>query len=127
MRNPAKIYLVDTGLAKRVKSEDSGRLLENAIFLRLRRESDKIFYFDENQECDFVVFKNNRFYAYQVCYELNEKNEERELGGLIMCCKQLKLKEGFILTNDREEEFKQEGIRIKIIPAWKYLLSPNPY
>jgi len=59
MRNPAKIYLVDTGLAKRVKSEDSGRLLENAIFLRLRRESDKIFYFDENQECDFVVFKNN--------------------------------------------------------------------
>jgi len=44
-----------------------------------------------------------------------------------MCCKQLKLKEGFILTNDREEEFKQEGIRIKIIPAWKYLLSPNPY
>ena len=45
MRNPAKIYPVDTGLCKRVTSADFGRLLENVVFLEMRRRGYEIFYF----------------------------------------------------------------------------------
>src|SRR3972149_4067902 len=55
MRNPAKIYPVDTDLCKRVTSADFGRLLENVVFLEMRRRGYEIFYFSEARECDFVV------------------------------------------------------------------------
>jgi len=122
MRNPAKIYLVDTGLAKRISSQDLGKLLENVVFLEMRKKTDNIFYFQEKKECDFVVNENGRFLACQVCYELNEQNREREFGGLILCCKQLGLNEGLILTFDEEEESNKQGIKIKIMPAWKWSL-----
>ena len=123
MRNPAKIYLVDVGFAKRISSQDLGRLLENVVFLELRRKTDKIFYFGENKECDFVTMKNGKFLVYQVCYELSEENEERELGGLISCCKQLGLGKGLILTFDQEKELNKDGIKIQILPTWKWLVA----
>jgi len=123
MRNPAKIYLVDTGLAKRVSSQDLGKLLENVVFLEMRKKTDNIFYFQEKKECDFAVNENGRFLACQVCYELNEENRERELGGLILCCKQLGLDKGLILTFDQEEELNKQRIKIEIMPAWKWLLT----
>ena len=54
MRNPAKVYLVDTGLCRKTKSEDAGRVLENAVFLELKRRGYEVFYFHEQGECDFV-------------------------------------------------------------------------
>jgi len=123
MRNPAKIYLVDVGLARRVSSEDLGRLLENIVFIRLRGKTDKIFYFEEGKECDFVMNENGRLSAYQVCYECNEENRGRELDGLILCCKWLGLRKGFVLTFDHEEQLNREGIKIEIKPVWKWLLE----
>lgn len=122
MRNPAKVYLVDMGLAKRVSSQDKGKLLENAVFLELRKRTEKIFYFEEEKECDFVINENGRLFAYQVSYELSSNNRERELSGLALCCKRLNLREGLVLTFDQEEEFVKEGIRIKITPSWKFSL-----
>lgn len=122
MRNPAKIYLVDIGLAKRVTSQDWGRLLENVVFIELMRKTSKIFYFQEQRECDFVVEVKGGLSAYQVCYELTEENKEREVDGLVVCCKQLGLKKGFILTFDQEEKLNKEGINIEIVPVWKWLL-----
>ena len=122
MRNPAKIYLVDIGLARKVTSQDLGRVLENVVFLQLRRNTEKIFYFEEEKECDFIVIRDNNVFPYQVCLELTEENKERELDGLILACKWLKTKKGTILTNDQEDEIKREGIRVKIIPVWKWLI-----
>ena len=34
-----------------------------------------------------------------------------------------KLKEGHIITFDQEEEFQEEGKKIKVIPVWKWLLE----
>lgn len=89
LRNPAKVYLADIGLARKVGSEDSGRVLENVVFLELRRNTEEIFYFDEEKECDFVAKEKNKFFPYQVCFEVTEKNRERELGGLVSSCKWL--------------------------------------
>ena len=61
--------------------------------------------------------------AIQVCYELNQKNEEREFNGLKDAMNKFKLKEGLILTNGQEDEIKSEGRKIIIRPVWKWLLE----
>ena len=123
LRNPAKVYAADVGLARKVSSEDLGRVLENVVFLELRRKTEEVFYFDEGKECDFVVEEKNKFFPYQVCFELTEENRERELGGLVSCCKWLETKEGMVLTNDQEEEIKMNEIKIRIFPVWKWLIA----
>ncbi|PIP16316.1 MAG: hypothetical protein COX46_02990 [bacterium (Candidatus Ratteibacteria) CG23_combo_of_CG06-09_8_20_14_all_48_7] len=122
MRNPAKIYLIDQGMAKRVTSDDLGWLLENVVFLELRKRSSAICYFEEEKECDFITKEEGRFSAYQVSFELNEENKEREAAGLVSCCKRLRLKNGTILTYDQEEELRRQGMKITVIPVWKWLL-----
>jgi len=121
-RNPAKIYVVDPGLVRRVTSEDKGRILENIVFLELRKKAENIFYYSEKGECDFVVKKDNNFFPYQACFELNEKNRKREIDGLVECCNRLGKMEGVILTNDQEKIIKVESVNIKVLPVWKWLL-----
>ncbi|MCG2724886.1 MAG: ATP-binding protein [Elusimicrobia bacterium] len=123
LRNPAKIYLIDTGLAKRTTSDDFGRLLENIAFLELKRRQNEIFYFQEKNECDFIVKTKNKFLPIQVCYELNDKNFDRETKGLIEACKHTSAKEGIVLTLDEEKDILLEGINIKILPLWKWILE----
>lgn len=122
MRNPAKIYLVDTALALRTTAEDTGRRLENAVFLELRRRGYDVFYFEEKRECDFVAVKERKMEAIQVAAELNEGNEEREIGGLVEACRALELSEGVIITLDDERELKVDELKVRLIPAWKWLL-----
>jgi len=123
MRNPAKIYLVDTGLAKRVTSEDTGRLLENTVFLQLRKNADGVFYFQEDKQCDFIVKRGNSFSVYQVCSQQDTTNIPRELEGLVAACKKLGLQAGTLLTGGQEEELSVENVKVKIVPVWKWLLT----
>lgn len=121
MRNPAKIYLVDTGLCRRVTSADIGRLLENMVFLELKRRNCEMFYFEDKKECDFIVKTDDgRFTAIQVSLEMNEQNTKREIDGLVTACRHLGIKEGSIITYDEEDDLKTEGINIHIVPAWKW-------
>lgn len=121
MRNPPKIYLVDTGLARSVTSQDSGRILENLVFLQLRRKNEHIFYFEERQECDFVVNGAGGWAAYQVTWEINQGNREREIAGLVQACRHLNLKSGVVITNDEEGDERNAGVAIKIIPMRKWV------
>ena len=64
-------------------SEDSGRVLENIVFLELKRRYQEIYYFRNNDECDFLVKKDDSVkQAIQVCYQLTEDNMARETRGL---------------------------------------------
>ncbi len=126
LRNPAKIYLADTGICKKVTSADLGRVLENVVFWGLRKKGEEIFYFDENRECDFIVKDNQgKLFPYQVTLELKEENEEREIAGLVESCKKLGLKKGTIFTFDQEDNKVVEDINIQILPVWKWLLKPS--
>lgn len=111
-----KAYTIDPGFAKANSlsfSQDKGRIFENIAFLQLRRKSREIYYFRENYECDFIVDRN---LAVQACYEVNSDNQDREINGIKEAMKQLKIKEGVILTYNQEDVV--EGI--KLVPLWKY-------
>ncbi len=121
---PKKIYCVDTGLITSNTasfSADKGRLLENAVYLQLRRNYKDIFYFNDERECDFIVRdgKGNLF-ALQVAWQLNEDNLNRELQGLVIALDKLQLSEGAIITLGQEDEFSIAGKKIKAMPVWKW-------
>lgn len=122
-----KLYLIDNALANQLGfsfSENSGKLLENQVFLELKRKDKEIFYYQEKKECDFILKdKNKVIEAIQVCYELNEKNKEREINGLIGAMEKFKLKEGTIVTLNQEETLERNKLRLKIIPAYKWFLD----
>lgn len=124
MRNPAKVYLIDCGIARKVASEDKGRQLENAIFLELKRRGNEVFYFEEDGECDFIAKdESGELQAIQVALELNDNSEQREFQGVIDACKRLKLTEGKIITLNEEREEVVGGVTVRGIPAWKWLLG----
>ncbi len=127
MANAKKVYFVDNSICNKLAfnvSENSGRLLENLVFVALRRKHQQIFYYLNKYECDFVVKDGTKVTGcYQVCYTLNENNRKRELQGSITCAIDLGLKKAIILTIEQEEKIKLEGIEIHILPVWKWLLD----
>jgi len=122
--NPKKVYTIDTAFARAnslIYTKDSGRLFENAVYLQLRRQYKDIYYFREKGECDFVVKENQKIvYAMQSCLEVNRDNLKREQDGLIEALDFFDLKEGLIVTLNQEDEFRQNGRKIRLIPAWKW-------
>jgi predicted AAA+ superfamily ATPase len=125
--NPKKVYSVDTGLTSALSlsfSKDSGRKLENAVFLHLRKGFHSIYYFSEGNECDFLLMNKGKVVdAIQVCYDLNTDNLDREINGLTEAMQKTGLNEGTIITFDQDDFFEKNGNKINVIPAWKYMTA----
>lgn len=122
-----KIYAIDTGMRNQVSfrfSGDHGKLLENLVFLELKRRRNEIFYHSSTRECDLLTIQNGRVTGlFQVCYELNSQNRVREYEGLQEAMNQYGLELGNIITLNQEEQVQvPEGI-IQVIPVWKWFLN----
>lgn len=123
MRNPAKIYPADIGLCRKITSADTGRILEAVVFLEFKRQGRECFYFSNKHECDFIVKTGEtEFVPYQVCTDIHEKNREREIYGLREACEYLGKKQGFLLTDNEEDELTVDGIMVTVLPVWKWIL-----
>ncbi len=125
-KNPRKVYCIDNGIiTKNTPSmkEQYGALLENTVAINLKRLNKEFYYYsNRNQsETDFLIPKDKQ--AIQVCYELNEKNKERETKGLLAGMQELKTNHGLILTLNQEEEINISGKKISVKPTWKWLLE----
>lgn len=123
-----KVYFIDSKLAKIVGfrfSEDKGRLLENTIFLELKRRRKEIYYHKGKKECDFILKTANKIdTAIQVTWALEKENRQREIDGLLEALAMYKLDHGWLLTDYQEDELNIEGRKILVRPAWKWLLTP---
>lgn len=122
-----KIYIIDNGVRNAVafsNSPDAGKLLENLIFLELKRRGQEIFYYRGKKECDFLVRQGLKItQAIQAARDLaNPETKKRELAGLLEATEKFKLKTGLIITASQAEEIKIKTKKIKIVPAWKWLL-----
>jgi len=119
-RNPRKVYAVDVGLCRANSlafSENLGSLLENQVFLELRRRSVDLFYFKEEGECDFVVKDRSKIVAViQVCYTLDDSNLEREVRGVKEAMVATGCGKGIIITMRQEDEV--DGV--PVVPAWRW-------
>lgn len=124
-RNPRKVYAIDQGLVNFSSvsgSPDRGRLLENTVYLQLRRLGYEIWYFKGKKECDFIFRDGkNAFSAIQVSWQVGDQNEKREVEGLIEALIQLDLTEGTIITFDQEDTLVKDGKTIRLVPGWKWM------
>jgi uncharacterized protein len=128
---PRKAYLGDTGFMQAVKGKtDMGRLYENAVYLELRRRkktTQEIYYYRnaDGSEADHVITEGLKVKTIiQVTSDLDsEKTKEREINGLVRCAKETGLKEGTIITKDKAGRAEAEGIKIRYVPLWKFLLE----
>jgi uncharacterized protein len=122
--NPRKVYAIDTGLINvnsKSFSGDGGRILENLVFLNLRRSFKEICYFSEKGECDFVVSENSEpKILLQVCYELTPDNLDRELNGLYEALDFFNLDKGFIVTLSQSDRFERNGKTAEVLPCHRF-------
>gem|GEM_PF-5379775 len=71
MQNAKKGYLIDLGLLRTLAfhhTEDNGRLLENLVFLELKRRGKEIYFHNQKKECYFVMKEKTKILP--VCWGL---------------------------------------------------------
>ncbi len=116
---PTKMYLIDQRFPRLLSlQENKGRILENIVYLELRRRKGEIFYHHEKKECDFVIKHNATItQVIQVCHSFN--NQERETQGLLEAMRAYKLKSGTIITWEQNLTLED----ITVVPLLHWLLE----
>lgn len=119
MNNRKKPYLCDNSFMKLSYSfsNNHGKLLENLVFTELQKQEAEIYFYNKNTECDFIVKRNGKITAIQVCYELNEQNQKREINGLLNL--PFDVDERIILTYNQNQEIDD----IRVCAFWEYFFE----
>lgn len=128
-----KYYCIDNGLRSVLlnpQSEDNGKLLENAVFLHLRRNlriQEELHYYKGKKECDFVVVEYDKVTRLiQISYQMNdEETRRREVDGLLEAAQMTGCRELTIITMEMEAEWKESDMLIHVLPAWKWMLDKD--
>lgn len=122
-QRPKKYYCIDSGMRNAVStrfSEDTGRLAENLVFLKLLKKGLSFWYWKGNNEIDFVINDGSSgTELINVCY--CDSIPDREFKGFEEFIMEYRTpRNGMkVLTRDTEG---WEG-DVEQIPLWKWLLS----
>lgn len=126
---PKKVYVIDSGMATVLNLQSNpnlGRLLENLVFIELKRRYKEIYYFESKlgYEVDFIIMDRGKpINLIQVSLDISSHTTyERELRSLTAAMKETKLKHGIIVTLDEKKDIKLDGLTIKVLPAYEWLL-----
>lgn len=131
-RNCKKNYCVDWALANHnslVWDGSLSRAFENMVFIQLKRKHSRLNYYltkSRRQEVDFIVTGNSGkpSCAIQVSVDISDKETlKRELEPLISTAQYFGIKENLLVTRNEEQSFSNEGVKIRAVPAWKWLLE----
>lgn len=126
-----KYYCIDNGLRSVLltpQSEDNGKLLENIVYLHLRRSlsAEKgLHYYKNKKECDFIVTSHGEVvHLIQVTYSLHDEDTRmREVEGILEAAQATGCKDLLILTLEEEEEIEKDNYTIRVLSTWKWLLT----
>jgi uncharacterized protein len=130
--NPKKIYCIDHALATSVGSGvlvNSGHLLENLVFVALRRVTQEIFYYKTRggREVDFIARQPDKTrMLVQVCESLADPQvRKREVSALSEAMVEMKLTTGTIVTRNESGRIDIESGAIDLVPAWRFMLDKS--
>ncbi len=109
--------------------KDMGRLYENAVLLELKRRlapQQSLYYWKSREgfEVDFAISEGLKTKEIiQVAYSLeNEKTRQREIRGMALCARELGAENCLVITMDYEGTKRFEGIDVRFVPLWKWLV-----
>jgi hypothetical protein len=128
--NPRKVYAVDHGLVRACVGRagaDVGHWLENIVYLELRRRGEVHGYHltKSGREVDFVATaRGAEPELVQSCASLADaETEARERLALAEAMAETGITTATIVTLSDEGEEDVSGRRIRIVPAWRWLLE----
>jgi predicted AAA+ superfamily ATPase len=128
--NPRTCYVIDPGLARASSfraAADLGHLLENVVYLELRRRGHAVHYVvtERGEEVDFLaVAPDGTEQLIQVCADLSElPTRARELRAMDAAMKERRLKRGTVVSLREEESVPMARGSVDIVPAWRWLLE----
>jgi hypothetical protein len=125
--NSRKVYAVDNSIPNRLGfrfTENRGRLLENAVFMELKRKGCEVYYFSGKNECDFLIKENLRVTeAIQVVYELNAENMKREIDGLSEAMHTFDIPKGTLIVFDAHHYRTELPRGVSVISAGEWILG----
>lgn len=128
LKLPKKLYCIDTGIINAIipkSTTDYGKLLENAVFIELKRRNCEIYFYSQgNYEIDFLIREGQRvIQLIQVGYSVEDTiTRKREIRALLKASQELRCRDLLVITWDTEKEEKINSRKIKFIPLWKWLL-----
>ena len=119
-----KYYFNDNGLLNLFFYKEEPRLLENLVAINLWNNYKGNVYYLKSQNLDVDFFIEETGTAIQVAYSITNISDDRETKSLVEAAKALKeAKEFVILTYEEEKELNMDGVKIQVIPVWKWLLK----
>lgn len=130
---PKKYFAGDLGIMRALNTKstpDLGARLETLVFLELKRRGHEVYYLKSSTfDVDFCVVKGSKIkFLIQVSYLIsNEKTKQRELSSLIKAHTEFQkihpINELLIITWDERADLQIDGVKVKILPAWMWLLD----
>jgi uncharacterized protein len=124
---PKKVYAIDTGLVNAVGfsfSPNTGKLLENLVYLALRRRTREIYYYTSpgGFEVDFYLPETRELI--QVSQNLGQTvTRERETRALTDALRGLGLTRGLILTDANSPAIQSAGLSLEVRSVAEWLLQ----
>jgi len=132
IRSQPKFYAIDHAMAAFVGgsfSPDSGKTLENMVYIELLRRECSPFYWvsKEGFEVDFVIRQGRKItHAIQVCASLsNRQTQERELRALQAAAKELKPAKLQVITLDYDSTGIKDAENFEILTFEQWAISSN--
>lgn len=126
--NNRKRYFSDNGLLNNYLIDPDTKLLENMVAIALKQRycsvmEDNLYYYNKGIEVDFYVPSEQM--AVQVAYSIDDEDtRRREINALEKMSAAFGIARNIIITMDTEETVTTEkGIRIEVVPVWKWLLE----
>jgi len=122
-----KYYFEDNGILGLFLLDGETLLFENMLAIDLHRrfqgndEEQHLFFYRRNVEVDFYIPDSKM--AVQACYSLNDEDREREVRALVSLDKAFPLERAVIVTMDQTGTVEKDGLKIEIVPLYKWLLS----
>jgi len=117
-----KYYFLDNGILGLFLTDQLTKLLENQIFIELRRRGERPFFLKRKTEVDFYIPEKGMLIQVSISINIPE-TAEREVRGLRAAMKEFGITSSWIITYDETKEIEvQEGI-INVVPAWQWLLD----
>jgi uncharacterized protein len=124
---PKKVYCIDTGMVNSVGfrfSPNTGKLLENLVFLTLRQQAKEIYYYLTPGGFEVDFYLPERRQLIQVSQRLeNTSTREREFRAVEDSIKELPIESALILSDANEKDIVVGGIPVKIQSITEWLVS----
>ena len=116
---------MDTGLLGLMLLDCKSAQLENLVAIELLRRYgvENVYFFENTVEIDFYVPSDNL--AIQVSMQIldNMDARERETRAFVKLNHFIPGSRCLLITNSEEDTLDCDGIKVEVVPAWKWLLD----